>query len=492
MTEIRGSQPASGQPSPKSANDDLVRRARYRFETVFQLSSDPLFVLSRRRLVFVNQAFETLSGLPAARAVGMLCSRRSPVAPDLESAVARALAPPPEVLRGSYARSTRVVPTLSSALRTWEIEYFPLHAGSKNSPDETLSSLVTHVAGEPFSAVSSPPGDKINLLCILGKITVTRGEIPAKTPPLPDKLLALRERVFQRYRLDRLQSQVPAMERVAHQISLACKTNVPILITGEPGTGKQWLARTIHSQGTGRAGPFIPLDCERLPEALVSSFLTADNGILHRAGAGTLYLREPSRLPRDVQQIIRDWLEETEKTKFRVIAGINSDPSEEMRAGRLLPDFHALLGTIVIQVPALRDRLADLDRLIESMFERLNDAESSHSRTVSPEAKALLTGYSWPGNLRELFDVLASACRHAAGDRIGPEDLPAYLRLIARLDQTVSPSVERSLPLDQILAQVEQRLIKLALRLAKGNKSRAADLLAIPRPRLWRRLDQSE
>src|SRR5436305_1299856 len=101
MTEIPGSQPAADPPSRQPASDKLVRRASFRWETLFQRSSDPLFVLSRRRLVFVNHAFEALSGITASNLTGLVCSRRTPAGPDLESAIARTLAPPPEALRGT-------------------------------------------------------------------------------------------------------------------------------------------------------------------------------------------------------------------------------------------------------------------------------------------------------------------------------------------------------------------------------------------------------
>jgi transcriptional regulator with PAS, ATPase and Fis domain len=130
--------------------------------------------------------------------------------------------------------------------------------------------------------------------------------------------------------------------------------------------------------------------------------------------------------------------------------------------------------------------------LIEIMLSRLRDSESAIAWRLSSEAHSVLTNYNWPGNLRELREVLSSVTRHSTGEIIDLADLPAYLRLLVRLEQAPVTETERSLPLDEILSQVEQRLIHLALRLTKGNKSKAADLLAIPRPRLWRRLEGTE
>jgi DNA-binding NtrC family response regulator len=128
---------------------------------------------------------------------------------------------------------------------------------------------------------------------------------------------------------------------------------------------------------------------------------------------------------------------------------------------------------------------------VEQFLERASAAADRPVAALTADAWELLRTYGWPGNLRELYAVLLSACLRASGSQIDASDLPAYLRLAVRLDRTVKPpaAAERSLPLDQLLEQAERRLILLALQRAKGNKSRAAELLSIWRPRLLRRME---
>jgi DNA-binding NtrC family response regulator len=193
-----------------------------------------------------------------------------------------------------------------------------------------------------------------------------------------------------------------------------------------------------------------------------------------------------------LQVVLCDWLKEAESGRFRLIAGISHRSLDHPSDAGIIPELLAQMGTLIAEVPPLRARLADLDGLTNSMLSRFADADSAIAKSVSSEARSILMNYNWPGNLRELREVLDSATRHSAGEIINIEDLPAYMRLLVRLEQTPAPAAEQSLPLDQILSQVEQRLIQLALRLTKGNKTKAADLLAIPRPRLWRRLEGAE
>jgi transcriptional regulator with PAS, ATPase and Fis domain len=152
----------------------------------------------------------------------------------------------------------------------------------------------------------------------------------------------------------------------------------------------------------------------------------------------------------------------------------------DVRGGRLVEEWFCWLSTLTIAVPPLRERLADLPGLVQRLLQR---AGSDRSITgLSEEAWEVLRGYSWPGNLRELYAVLADSCARCRGMVLQAADLPWYLRPAA-------PVVERKLPLDQLLEQVERRLIQIALATAKGNKSRAAEILGIWRPRLLRRIE---
>jgi DNA-binding NtrC family response regulator len=165
-----------------------------------------------------------------------------------------------------------------------------------------------------------------------------------------------------------------------------------------------------------------------------------------------------------------------------LLAGFADDPRAEVLAGRLLEEFHCLLSTVTIHLPPLRERLADLPWLIDGFLGRTAPLYERPITGLSAEAVDVLRSYRWPGNLTELYEVVRGACFHAQGARVELADLPYHLRA------AMAPA-ERTLPLDSLLEQVEARLIRLALRLTRNNKTRAAELLAIWKPRLLRRME---
>jgi DNA-binding NtrC family response regulator len=167
------------------------------------------------------------------------------------------------------------------------------------------------------------------------------------------------------------------------------------------------------------------------------------------------------------------------------MAGARKDLGEEIRDERLLEELYRHFSTLEIRVPPLRECLADLPDLAASILERLQTPALPRPRALSQGAWDILRAYHWPGNLSEFIAVLSGASAHAAGSQIEVSDLPLYLRL----GPAQGPPTAQSLPLDTLLGQVERRLIQLALQKCGGNKSQAAEMLAIWRPRLLRRME---
>jgi DNA-binding NtrC family response regulator len=167
----------------------------------------------------------------------------------------------------------------------------------------------------------------------------------------------------------------------------------------------------------------------------------------------------------------------------RLVVGFRRDPQQEIQAGRLLEEFYCAVSPITIAWPPLRERLEELPGIVGIFLQRARELAPESAQEVSTEAMSALRGYAWPGNLRELLDVLREAGRRSKTARIELADLPFYLK------QTPLP-VERHLPLDGLLEQVERRLIVLALKLTQNNQTRAADLLEVWRPRLMRRMEK--
>jgi transcriptional regulator with AAA-type ATPase domain len=428
---------------------------RWRSWDPFQRAAEPIFVLNRhRRIVFVNRAWEQLTGVPLAEARQITCRARRHVADAWEELLGQLLRPPDEVLDGRPGHARKQVPRFDPARRSWDIDFLPFR------------------------------GDG-GLLFVLGRITLSPALTGAGPAALPEGALALREAVLRRHTLDALASELPAMRRVAEQARLAARVRVPALIVGERGSGKEWLARTIHAAGDDRRRPFVALDCARLPPAALAGALFGEGELARAGDAGTLYLREPSRLPRELQQRLAALAGAADEARGpRLIAGLCRGPDEEVRAGRLLDELAARLGTLTIGLPPLRERREDLPRLVEGLLERAGAAAGRRVTALAPAAWEVLRSYPWPGNIAELYAVLVGACGRAAGERIDATDLPLFLRLGSK----PAAAADRPLPLKELLEGAERRLIELALRRAGGNKSRAAELLAVWRPLLLRRM----
>jgi transcriptional regulator with AAA-type ATPase domain len=427
---------------------------RWRSWAPFQRASEPIFVLNRyRRIVFVNRAWEQLTGLPLVEARQIICRPRRHTSDVWEELLGQLLRPPDEVLDGQPGHTRKVVPRFDPARRGWDIDFLPFRSDD-------------------------------GLLFILGRITTSAALATAGPAALPESTLALRDVVLRRHILAALTSDLPAMRRVTEQVRLAARVRVPALIVGERGTGKQWIARTIHALGESPRRPFVALDCARLPSTALTGVLFGEGEYAGIRDIGTLYLREPSRLPRELQQRLATLLASAvEGHGPRILAGLRLNPDDELRAGRLLDELASRLGTLTIALPPLRERREDLPRLVEGLLERAKAAADRPVTTLTPAAQDLLRTYPWPGNTAELYAVLVGACGRAAGERIDSDDLPLFLRL-----GSGRPGVERPLPLKELLETAERRLIELALRRAGGNKSRAAELLAVWRPLLLRRM----
>jgi PAS domain S-box-containing protein len=425
----------------------------FRWTAFFQRSTEAVFVLNRRgQILFVNRGWETLTGLARADVRRRVCKRARDAAPGSVEALLGVLAPPREVSEGRPASVRRLVAQPDRGPRWWDVEFVPL---------------------------TGPAG----FLGALGKVREVAVTGPASQPPLPEKLMALRQRRVSWWGLEHLTSEVAGIRRLAEQVRLALGARVPVLLVGEPGAGKQWLARTIHHGGPGRESAFCALDSSHLPAASQAWLLFGLPGWAQRGG-GTLYLQEPFHMPRELQARLVELFTpaDDEGRRPRLLAGCSTDPAAEVRAGRLLEELHCLLSPLTVSVPPLRERLPELPQLVGRLLERATGVREQPVTGVADDAMQLLRDHAWPGNVRELYAVLAGACQRAKGERLEAGDLPYYLRGPAAVP-------ERILPLDKILEQVERRLLQVALAQSKGNKSKAADLLAIWRPRLLRRLE---
>ena len=201
------------------------------------------------------------------------------------------------------------------------------------------------------------------------------------------------------------------MRRLVSQARLAVRSSAPVLLIGESGSGKRWLARAIHEGGRTSDRTFAALDCARLPATAVAEALFGDSGFTRRAGSQTLYLAEPASLPLDLQARVCEWLarqtdsrsaadDRSETVSVRVIAGSSHDPHDDVRAGRLQEDLLCELSTITLSLPPLRERPGDLPNLVETLLTSTAGA-GEQACQLSARACELLQAHAWPGNCRE-------------------------------------------------------------------------------------------
>jgi transcriptional regulator with PAS, ATPase and Fis domain len=458
--------------SEELSRDAAAKRERrlaknFRWQAFFQRCAEPLFVLDRRRrLLFVNHAWETLTGIAKEQAHLLVCRRSRSVSADdpPEEILAHALTPPREVLHGATGYLRRQLPSprpLADVSGWWEIEFFPLRQ-------------------------EGPQGGYL----ILGRIRPLPPVEPIGEARLFENLVPLRQRRINRFPLEAWASSLPAVRRLVEQARLASQATTPVLLIGEAGTGKQTLARTIHYLSPRRDGAFAMLDCRHLPPAALAGFLFQErSGGDPAPSIDAIYLREPACLPRDVQLQLCQHLARSSVLGWpRVFAGCTMPLLQAVRSGQMLEELAYALGVLVLEVPPLRERLADLPALVERLLPRACAGRDVCVTSLSADAWALFRGYSWPGNLRELYNILRAACARAQGEQLRAADLPAELRRAVQRDQMPSRPADKTLPLEQLLEEAERRLIQLALQRARGQKARAARLLGIPRPRLWRRI----
>ena len=420
--------------------------ASFPWRAFFQQTRTPVFVLGKgRRLRYANPAWEQLTETTLDESLGMVCSTRRHRSP-----LAMALAPTPEALAGRPDKVRRPAPPHRTGPPWWDVTFTPLPS------DDGLFGLVGFIAvvGEP---------------------------VPAAARKIPAGVMAVRDRHAAAFSLDLLAGESPATVRFVGQVRLAAKTTAPVWLVGEPGSGKETTARVIHHTGIAREKMFVTLDCGGLQPHLIESLLWGHGGLAGTDRVGTIYLKAPFTLPHDLQQQLIDLFTDDRPITPRLICGSPRPAADDVAAGRLLSEFHTALSVLELQVLSLRERTADLPRLIATFL-----AGRTSPTTIEPAAIEVLAAQPWPGNLRELAAVLDEAASAAGPGQVKRDHLPHDLRVRAGLTK---PTPAPSLALDATLEAVEKRLIRVALARSGGNATRAAELLGIMRPRLYRRME---
>jgi two-component system response regulator PilR (NtrC family) len=276
-----------------------------------------------------------------------------------------------------------------------------------------------------------------------------------------------------------------------------------ILVTGESGTGKEVVARAIHARSGRHDQPFLAINCGAIPEGLIESELfghekgsftgasEAKPGLFEVAGSGTLFLDEVGELPLPVQVKLLRALQERKIRRVggsadiaiaaRIVAATNRDLSEEVKAGRFREDLYFRLNVIQIRMPALRERRDDIPLFLDHFLGRFATELGRAPARLVPEALRLLCAYAYPGNVRELANVVERAVTLADGDTIGVEVLPPALRGSVEDAALERPGElpEHGIDLQAHLDAIERRILEQALERTRGVKTEAARMLSL-------------
>jgi transcriptional regulator with GAF, ATPase, and Fis domain len=298
----------------------------------------------------------------------------------------------------------------------------------------------------------------------------------------------------------------PAARRVLDLVSRVAASRISVLLTGESGTGKELVARMIHARSERAEKPFVAINCAALPETLLESELfgiergvatgvEARPGKFETAQGGTLFLDEVGDMPQALQAKLLRVLQEREIERVggrrrvpidvRVLAATNARLSERIARGEFREDLYYRLRVVEIDLPPLRERREDIPRLVRYFLDRFAAREGKDAPTLDRDAYAALLAHDFPGNIRELENLLEGAAALSQGGAIRREDLQWLPRPGLRLADPLPPSSGDEEIAD--LRELEDRHIQRVLRMAGGNKSRAARLLGISRRTLYRK-----
>jgi two-component system response regulator PilR (NtrC family) len=289
------------------------------------------------------------------------------------------------------------------------------------------------------------------------------------------------------------------MQQLRQMVGKVSRSQAPVHVSGDSGTGKELVARLIHESGPRAEGPFVPVNCGAIPSELMESeffghkkgsftgAVTDKEGLIRSAEGGTLFLDEVADLPLHMQvKLLRVIQEKSVRpvgetrevpVDVRILSATHRNLQEMVKAGRFREDLYYRINVIELQVPALRERLDDVPLLVDVLLDRMSKQIGVKRPEIADEALEKLLNYAYPGNVRELENILERAVTLCSGGRIEPDDI--------QLKQGVAfdlPAAGDDLPTDGLegqLEHIEREAIVKALEQTRYNKTKAAELLGM-------------
>jgi len=340
----------------------------------------------------------------------------------------------------------------------------------------------------------------------------------------------LTKRVQGRTSFDDIVGDSPPMRMVKALGARAAKSSIPVLITGESGVGKEVIARALHGASDRAGKPFVAVNCGALPANLIESILFGHEkgaftgavdktlGKFREADGGTLFLDEIGELPLDMQVKLLRALQEGEidpvggkrpvKIDVRIVSATNRDPAQQVKDGAFREDLFYRLNVFPIEAPSLRDRREDIAPLVDHFIARFNAEEGKRIAGCAPETLALLQGFDWPGNVRQLENAVFRAIVLADAPFLQPHDFPAISGVAAPMSDAqplkaataAGAQTDAAAQVDQpirilderghlrTLEDIERDLIQHAIEVYAGHMSEIARRLGIGRSTLYRKV----
>jgi two-component system response regulator AtoC len=310
----------------------------------------------------------------------------------------------------------------------------------------------------------------------------------------------LREVVADRFSYGGILSRNDRMQEIFGQIRKVADLKTTILVLGESGTGKELVARALHQNGRRSQKPFVAVNCGAIPENLLESEMfghvrgaftgaSVDKaGLFEQADGGTLFLDEIGEMPLSLQVKLLRVLQEGEirrvgdsasrKVDVRVISATSRDLSVDAAAGRFREDLYFRLNVFSLQLPPLRERVEDIPLLAEYFLRRYGSGNESQPLRIEPDAMRCLMAHRWPGNIRELENIVERVCILCEDGRITSSCLPPTVRLFDG-DRPGDSGSDENLSIKKAEDTIERELIRKALARTGGNRTQAAKLLEI-------------
>ncbi|MFQ5454863.1 MAG: sigma-54-dependent transcriptional regulator [Nitrospirota bacterium] len=327
--------------------------------------------------------------------------------------------------------------------------------------------------------------------------------------------ITLRKTLKTKYRFENIVGDSEAIQRVFKSIEKIADSDSTILILGESGTGKEVLARTIHFNSSRSNKPLIPVHCGAIPETLLESELfghekgsftgaySSRTGRFELANGGTIFLDEIGEMSPTLQVKLLRVLQEREfervggtktiKVDIRIIAATNKDLEKEVEKGSFREDLYYRLNVIPVTIPPLRERREDIPLLLNHFIEQFNKKKNKDIKAISDEAMSLLMEYRWPGNIREVENLVERLAILKGEGIVIPSDLPEKINQKKRSDMLTQFNIpDDGIDFTTVVDEFENRLIIQALEKAAGVKNKAAQLLKLNRTTLVEKIKKKK